>query len=294
MSEANALLPKLDSLPHEEIALLLRGLGLQLMSDLLSRRRPEIVRHIGDEDERLFKSLESRSTSPGEPYARAVEDAVRGRISLASWEEKAVWDLRRLLGLVGGYSVPDALWSVLGKRAWLDLQFRQQIAAQLERYLRERVVFALEGQIEQPILDLDPSTFWFLIALTRSFSEGSPRAGSFGLWQQSDAAHRVVRSLQSVGERISLEGKWAGLWEQWVLIKAAESWSVSRQRTTLVRSIRNLPLARSGSAKRPSTEGPSEPEKVCIAKPHWEREMPVWFIPWWAVGSAAEVSSQGG
>lgn len=283
MSERCDLLPQLDRLPHQEIVQFLRALGLQLLKDVLAWRKPKIDHYIGYEQIELFKSMEFAPIPPIGPYSRVVEDVIRRRITLITWEQKAAAELNHILGLTGKYLVPDDFWSVLGKRAWLDLEFRGQIAFLMESYLRQRTLFTLNKMNDQPIISLDPSTLWFLIALTGPASKGQPRRLFGGVFQRSAARNKIIHHLQSIGEQICFKGNWAGLWDQWILIEAANAWSVSGIPSSLVKSIRNFPLAcpDQGQETGANTAPAPKESQVDISKPQWYWETPIWFKPWW-------------
>lgn len=270
----------------------LRALGEELLKDVLepiakgsrSQHRPPFFELLGARYAQLFGELESGSTRPPGKYSDTVVSTIQCAKPLTWWDGQAALVIRRLVGLDRGYNVPERLWPQLGESAWGSLSFRRRVSELMEATLRQRVLFVLEGKIELPEFALDVRTLWLLIALGAAAVD---RGLLDGFRSDRVRVHNAVSKLGAIGLRLGLAARWAGVWDQWVLLEAARSWPSDRRPAELTLAIELLPLLRLQQASAAPGAAVIRPalgkDAVELACDGWVQQIPAWFGAWWSV-----------
>lgn len=172
------------------------------------------------------------------PFTEITSDAVKnlGEDWERVWRQHTVRAVTTHMGIdTHGYILPDALWQLLGLKAWANPNFAYELAQKLEATLSCIWLYPA-GNL--PVAQFHVNTLWLLLAgIPYRHPDWSVRRTGIGAELTPDTF------LMRVGERLADSEGWADYWDQWALMMAYQKWQKQARWTAVMRAkIEALPL----------------------------------------------------
>ncbi|MCP4535749.1 MAG: hypothetical protein GY832_01215 [Chloroflexi bacterium] len=299
-----------DAGTTDRLVVWLQTMALNVLQKALDGKRPSWGNLFAEHWRRLTGEQRTRRGSSPDAhrsYDSVVKGAVNDRVlDVVAWRGRVVFEMRRLLNLNPFNGLSEDVWTLVEMRAWRDVHFLHDIAQRIEAALRQRVLFAAG---EYVTFQLDPRTFWILIALAcydvwDPSVQRLPQRAKQKPWQwlqfwrwprlyrrliiQLGRARglifRWLRYLRVLGQDHGLDSGWATVWDQWVLLEAYRHWDTTRIPDALKQALEDLPLWQYGRVE-PASDQSMLPDtlpkdKVWLARLDWQDNIPSWFGTW--------------
>lgn len=260
------------ALPLADAARLLQDLGIALLAALFDDKpRPAINQYVRGKEWNIleYPPLGSPPRQTGRSYATLFAQA-RKSGPTDTWRDALHGQIAIHMGMQQR-SIPSDWWPLVGKRAWLDLEFQFRAGSEARAYLRVHTLFK-EGQIPCPTFSAN--TFWMLIAMTGPIPprwwQWRRRASSD--WLRQEARKQIVQP------------EWAGLWDQWLFVEAMRRWprGVGELPSSLQQALYSLPLlAELPPSLSESSRNSDENSPVELAAPSWRTGFPDWLLAYY-------------
>lgn len=250
-------------LPVKEVAVLLRGIAIGILSELLDSSCPPGKPLPATIQTDLMKFLPRSAIMPihqafiwklkrkgpakripgnmREELSRSMKKLVKktrsGKIKPKQWEIAANNRIALALGGTRGGGLPDDLWTVAAHWAWNDPHFKLTVSRKIYHWLK---TMRLLVPFEPPNINFSPNTFWLLLSLAKIKS----LKGIKWLSKKERARVRVARRLQDEAKAQAMTNEWAGFWDQWLIQLATQRWpgAFKQLDSRLCKAIVALPL----------------------------------------------------
>ncbi len=317
-------------LPIDATTTLLREIGMHLLSAILQGTEPQLRKYItSDTAQLLVTSLgyirrDNKQLYAGQPWWRrwpatswsrwrrflrwerrypfekTVHGVTQGNLSQLAWHARVKDELQHQFDLHRGYRYAPEFWGLLGERAWADLEFQRDTAVLLENTLRQRTPFSADltkrapsGQTNPnfPVMYLSPKLYWILLTMAIATTKLN---WTYRIWPSRRYVRKAILLLKTMGLDQGLQPGWATMWDQWVLLEAAENWGTANLPESVAATLSTLPLAdlRQGGelksdpdeqfefVEEQATTNSTEEITNNISQTTWATNMPYWFKEW--------------
>ncbi len=216
-------------------------------------------------------------------FANAGQDLAPEELLVRIQDHLAEGEPGRISSHFGPYQ-PPGMWNLIAQRAWLDADFRLEVATRIHGYLREHYIC-----LDFPVAALESNTFWVLAAAPLPAVQRAGRQP-----RRTDQLTQCRTLLQETGERLARHSSWAGFWDQWVIARILSDllWNRAPLSKKVADLVIDFPILESPSFEKlrqwchrqaSKAQGPeSTPEgaeKVADrpdspVNPRWGRKMP--------------------
>ena len=224
-------------LPMQEMTLILRRLGLQIIEELLAERpEPDLSARLTVRESKLLRHRTPWRINPWRRLVHVPEgfpgnlalgmrdmmsSALLGIISKRQWHYRIRDRIALAVDGVEDKMLPYWAWPLVAQTAWADPAFRHEVAWRIHRRQRDRLPLS-DGSI-CPVM-LQPETFWVLLALC------DIRPGKHWLRSSERLRARQADRMRHIARVQTLGGQWAGFWDQWIIRMACQQWPQAYQR----------------------------------------------------------------
>ncbi len=180
--------------------------------------------------------------------------------------------------------LPEQLWPVAAELAWRQPGFRHQLGSQLQSFFRSHLLI---GDGKLPTISLDLRTYWLLLELAgmarlrHLATITKPKDAPTAALVRDPRSRQAVTRLSELAVAGLAGARWAGFWDQWVMLEAARKNQRHLGQTTpaILHLLASLPWLEE-MPQRPTLHRPapasSQHQEIAVAS--WRQDRPVWLL----------------